>query len=153
MLEVEFRAPTPEAIQFIADNMRKADVAEVWASGRYTPIEALKTSVKHSRKSAVACVNDIPLVIFGVVSRGFLSDVGVPWMLSVTQSMKYKRQFFELSPQVVDEMLDIHPKLVNRVHTKNKLSIRWLKWLGFTIEDPTPIKATGELFHKFHMER
>lgn len=153
MLEVNFKAPTLEAIQFIADNMREADVAEVWASGRYTPLEALEVSVKNSKKSAVAYVDDVPLVIFGVVSRGFLSDVGVPWMLSVTQSMKYKRQFFELSPQVVDDMLNVCPKLVNRVHTKNKLSIRWLKWLGFTIEDPKPIKATGELFHKFHMER
>ena len=153
MSQVKFGKPTPAALKFIADNMRKADADEVWASGRYTPTEAIELSVRGSKKLVVVYADDTPLTVLGVVPRGVLSDVGIPWLLSAEQALNYKREFLKLSPPVIDEMLDIYPKLVNHVHSKNKLSIRWLKWLGFTIEDPELIRTTGELFHRFHMER
>ena len=150
---VRFGEPTPEAIKFISDNMRKEDVAEVWASGRYTPLEALEMSMKYSKKAVVVYDDDIPLTVLGLVLRDFLSGIGVPWLLSAEQALKHKRKFLELSPPVIEEMLDICPKLVNHVHIDNKLSIRWLKWLGFTIEDPKPTGMHGELFCRFTMER
>jgi hypothetical protein len=150
---VKFKKPTNKAIQFIADNMREEDVNEVWASGKYTPIEALELSLKHSKKSMVVYADDIPIAALGVVSRDFLSGVGVPWLLSAEQALKHKRYFLELAPPIIKEMLMTYSKLVNHVHVENKLSIRWLKWLGFTIEDPAPLRTTGELFHQFHMER
>ena len=153
MSQVKFGPPTPEAIQFIADNMREADRIEVWASGRYTPLEALELSIKRSKKSVIVYGDGVPLTALGIVLRGLLSDVGIPWLLSAEQALKYRKQFLKLSPPVIEEMLDICPKLVNHVHIDNKLSIRWLKWLGFAIEDPEPIGTTGELFHRFHIER
>lgn len=152
MSQVKFGKPTPEAIKFIADNMREADAVEVRASGGYTPIEALELSMKKSIRSVIVYADDVPLTALGVAPKGILSDVGIPWLLSAEQSLKHKREFLKLSPPVIDEMLDIYPKLINYVHNKNKLSIRWLKWLGFTIENPEPIR-TGELFHRFHIER
>ena len=150
---INFKAPTPEAIKIIADNMREEDVKEVWASGRFTPIEALELSIESSDKSVVVYDDDVPLAALGIVLRDFLSGVGVPWLLSAKQALKHKRQFLELSPPVIDEMMEMCSKLVNHVHTENKLTIRWLKWCGFTIEDPKPIRTTGELFHRFTMER
>jgi hypothetical protein len=150
---VEFRKPTPEAIKFIADNMRKADAVEVWASNRFTPHEALELSMRKSKKSVIVYGDGVPLTALGLVSRSLFSDVGIPWLLSAEQALKYRKQFLKLSPPVIEEMLDIHPKLVNYVHVENRLSIRWLKWLGFAIEDPEPLITTGELFHRFHMER
>ncbi len=154
MSVVKFGAPTKEAIQFIADNMRAEDIIEVYAAGRHTPIEALEMSMKNSRRSVVVYDNDdVPLAILCIVLRDFLSGVGVPWLLSTEQALKHKRQFLELSPPVIQEMLDMCPKLVNYVHADNKLSIRWLRWLGFTIEDPKPAGPSKELFHRFTMER
>ena len=150
---VKFGPPTQEAIQFIADNMREEDIIEVWASGRHTPIEALEMSIKNSRKIVIVYADDVPLAALGIVSRDFLSGVGVPWLLSADQALKHKRQFLELSPPVIEEMLDMCPKLINYVHAENRLSIRWLKWLGFTIEDAKPTGPGGELFHRFTMER
>lgn len=153
MLVIRFGPPTPEAIQFIADNMREADAIEVWAANKHTPIEALDLSVRHSHTCMIVYDDDIPLTALGLVLRGFLSDTGVPWLLSAEQALDHRKEFLRLSPSVIDKMLQIRPKLVNHVHVGNKLSIRWLKWLGFTIEDPEPMKATGELFHRFHKER
>lgn len=150
---VKFGPPTQEAIQFIADNMREEDIIEVWASGRHTPIEALEMSIKKSRKAVIVYADDVPLAALGIVLRDFLSGVGVPWLLSADQALKHKRQFLELSPPVIEEMLDLCPKLVNYVHAENRLSIRWLEWLGFTIEDAKSTGPAGELFHRFTMER
>lgn len=150
---VKFGPPTKEAIQFIADNMRAEDVIEVWAAGKHTPIESLEMSMKNSRKVVVVYDDDIPLAVLGIVLRDFLSGVGVPWLLSTEQALKHKRQFLELSPPVIEEMLNLCPKLVNHVHAENRLSIRWLKWLGFTIECAKPTGLGGELFHRFTMER
>jgi hypothetical protein len=105
--------------------------------------------MKNSRKVVVVYDDDTPLAILGIVLRDFLSGVGVPWLLSTEQALKHKRQFLELSPPVIEEMMSMCSRLVNYVHVDNKLSIRWLKWLGFTVEDPKP----GELFHRFTMER
>ena len=153
MSVVEFGPPTQEAIQFIADNMREEDVIEVWAYGRHTPIEALELSIKKSKKVVIVYADGIPLTALGLCIRDFLSGVGVPWLLSAKQALKYKRQFLKLSPPIIEEMLEICPKLINHVHADNKLSIRWLKWLGFTIEDPEPIGPEGELFHRFTKEK
>lgn len=150
---VKFGPPTEEAIQFIADNMRAEDIIEVWAAGRHTPSEALEMSMKNSRKVVVVYDDDTPLAILGIVLRDFLSGTGVPWLLSTEQALKHKRQFLELSPPVIEEMMDMCSKLVNYVHADNKLSIRWLKWLGFTIEDAEPLGVTKEMFHRFTMER
>ena len=150
---VKFGPPTPEAVQFIADNMREADAIEVWAAYRHTPIEALELSIKNSYTCMIVYGDDVPLTALGLVLRGFLSDTGVPWLLSAEQALDHRKEFLRLSPPVIDKMLQIRPKLVNYVHTENKLSIRWLKWLGFIIENPEPMKTTGELFHRFHKER
>ena len=40
--------PTDEHIQSLALNMSKADVDEIWAAGRKTPLEALEQSVSAS---------------------------------------------------------------------------------------------------------
>ena len=149
---VKFERPTPEAIKFIADNMRHADAVEVMAMCGYTPRQALRVSMECSRMSAVVLADGVPLAILGLGVRDVLLGIGTPWLLSSEQAVKHKRQFLELSPPVIQEMLTICPKLVNYVHSENSLSIRWLKWLGFTMDEPLPIGINGEMFHRFHME-
>jgi hypothetical protein len=34
---------------------------------------------------------------------------------------------------------------------ENRLSVRWLKWCGFTLEE-TPVKINGEDFYLFRRE-
>ena len=72
---VEFRESTPEAIRFIAENMREADRIEVWASNRYTPLEALEMSMRLSKKSVIVYGDGVPLTALGIVLRGFLSKI------------------------------------------------------------------------------
>jgi hypothetical protein len=152
-VEVKFTKPTPELIEVIAANMRQADVDEVWASNHHTPIDALINGLKVSDRSVVVIVDDEPCAMIGLVIRDILSGVGVPWLLSTDGALKNKRNFLIQVPSVIDEMLTVCPKLFNYVHIKNKISINWLRRIGFTIDKPLPYGVDNELFHKFHLER
>ena len=153
MNDIQFVKPTMDMVTSIAANMRQPDVDEVWASHRYKPLQAIIEGWKISQRSVVVMVNGIPCVILGLVVRDFLSGIGVPWLLGTEQSLKHSREFLKLSPPVIDEMLALCPVLFNYVHVDNRVSIIWLKWLGFNIEEPAPRGVNNELFHKFHLER
>ncbi len=148
---IKFKQCTQCAIEYVADNMRTADVVEITAASGTPPLLTLNNGVDASMLSAVAYANDEPIAVLGLVSRGLLSDTGVPWLLGTHSAMKHKRAFLQESPPVIAEMLRHTSKLENWVHAKNKTSIRWLKWLGFTIDEPVPFGVSGELFHRFHM--
>jgi len=146
---VEFKKVTPELIQFIADNMRQADVDEVMAASNATPLQAIESGVEISDSTSVAVINGDIVAIMGVVKNSALTDNGVPWLLGTDYITKHYREFLGSSRAVLDAMISVCPNLVNHVYVKNTVSIRWLKWLGFNIEEAEPFGVNGELFHKF----
>lgn len=150
---IKFVRPTVEMVESIAADMRQADADEVWASNHHTPLESMMIGWGLSDFSTVA-INDNgePLVMIGLVKRDILSGSGVVWMLGVNRAMNHKKEFFRQTKPVIDEMLTICPRLCNMVHGKNKSSVQWLKWLGFTIDEPIPHGPDGELFHRFYLE-
>lgn len=150
---VEFVKPERWMIESIAADMRQADIDEVWASSRLHPLNALLRSWEVSDLSAVAMADGEPLVMLGLVKRDVLTGSGVVWMLGANKALKYRRDFFTQTRPVIEQMLSVCPYLYNRVHGKNSVSIRWLKMLGFTIEDPEVFGLGRELFHRFHLER
>lgn len=152
-MEVKFLKPTNELVEAIANDMRQADTDEVWASHHHTPIEALTYAWKTSEYAVIVTVNNEPCVMIGLVIRDILSGIGVPWLLGTENALKYKRHFITQVPAVINEMLGVCPNLYNYVHVKNKISIGWLKRIGFTIDEPSPYGCDNELFHKFHLER
>jgi hypothetical protein len=150
---LEFCKPTEQSIRFIADNMRDEDVKEVWASNRYTPFEALDSSVEASDFSTVVVIDGVPCSVFGLLVSDILTGTGVPWLLSSSEILKHKSELLRQSPRIISEMLTISPKLNNYVHTENKVSIQWLQWLGFKVEAAIPYGRDGEMFHYFHLSR
>ena len=55
--------------------------------------------------------------------------------------------------RVLDIMLEMYPRLENFVHLKNHVSVRWLKRLGFSFDEPIVLPQSGEEFVRFHMEK
>lgn len=150
---LEFVPVTEGHIARIAADMRPADVEEVWASNHHTPLEALAKGWAVSDFSAVVTHDGVPLVMLGVVKGDILTGSGVVWLLGTNEALKHRRIFLEQTRGVLDELLSICPRLHNYVHTENKTSVRWLKHIGFTIEDAVPYGPDGEMFHPFHLER
>jgi hypothetical protein len=142
-----------DRINYIAEHMREADVAEVWASNRMTPVEALDRSVLMSDWSKVLMIDGDILGILGMVVGQEPGRAGVPWFLGTHNVRKHAKTFLSISGPLLRLMHNCAPVLVNYVHADNVDALRYLERVGFEIEDePEPIGAQGEMFYKFWKE-
>lgn len=73
---VELVAPTEELVRKIADNMRKEDVEEVWASHRRLPYDALMGGWEVSDYNTVVLVDSEPICMFGLAKGDLISGSG-----------------------------------------------------------------------------
>jgi hypothetical protein len=131
--------------------MREADKVEVMASCGRSPVDALYESVYGSTRCWTGMVDDKPAFIFGVAPLSLMGGVGSPWLLGTDKVLEVKREFLENSKPYVAEMWLLFPTLKNFVDVRNKVSIRWLKWIGFSMLEPIPYGINGELFHPFEL--
>ena len=140
----------PEHIPAIAEGMREADRREVWASHRHTPREALEYALRRSELAWTCAISDVPAFMWGVARQGNLMSVtGAPWLLGTPAIVKVRHDFLRYCPHCVDAMQSAFPRLENFVHVENRLSIRWLKHLGFTVDEEMPEVMNGEDFYLF----
>jgi hypothetical protein len=139
--------------------LRRADREEIDALTGGDPQEALAESVARSA-SAWAGVADGALVcLFGVVpapseAEGPASPAGVagiPWLLGADSVAAYGRPFLRRNRAYVRAMLRDFPVLANVVDARNAVSIRWLRWLGFTLGPPQPMGVKCLPFIPFEM--
>ena len=73
-------------------------------------------------------------------------------MLGTDLIKKKQKIFLKRSKPWLEDIKKDYNYLENYVDARNTLSIKWLKWLGFKVEDPIPYGVNGEPFHKFTME-
>jgi hypothetical protein len=126
-----YRTSVPEDADVLAPKMRKQDALEVWHSHNMTPLEALRFSYDSSIESNTI-ISDSGEVI-GMFGVGEIStNIGVPWLLASDALSKVARQFLPESEKWVERINERYDLLYNYVYAENKLSIRWLKWLGFS---------------------
>ena len=136
----------------LAANMRKADVAEIWAAGRHKPLEALKLSLVVSRDPKAGLVDGRVVCMFGIAAPTLMSFTGVPWLLGSEELARHWRYFLRANIPVVARMREEYDVLANYVDARNKTAIRWLKWLGFDIKEAQPYGPDGLPFHRFEMK-
>ncbi len=141
-------------IKVVAKAMRQRDVAEIWASSRNTPRKALEDGVASSVLCWTGMVGDKPACILGVSPASLLSGRGVPWMLATDRLARAERPMLRLSRPLIEAMQDIFPReLFNHVDARNTDTVRWLRSLGFTVEDAKPYGPDGLPFHRFSRSR
>jgi hypothetical protein len=139
--------PSATHVLEVADNLRDADVLEVMLSHRMSAHEAVRESWAQSD-----------------IIRGMVTDAGIPcglcgvvgqriWMLGtddLTRTRKARWQLCVEGRKWVDSCLkELGGPLFNQVYSKNTESIRWLKYLGFTVDSPRPIGPSAALFCDF----
>lgn len=142
-------AATAAHADYLASHMREADAAEVWASGHHTPAEALHLSMKVSREPMTGTVDGQPVCMFGLVAVTALSDFGVPWLLGSEELPRHARVFLRANKLLVGHWRSQYAILENYVDARNKVAIRWLSWLGFTVFPAQPFGPEQLPFHKF----
>ena len=126
--------------------LRPADAAEVAAFG-LTRDEALQDSVARSIWSETWLVDGVPAAIVGLGRSALIGGHGVPWMLTGPACDRHRKRFLIESRRQVERMHREAAPLINYVHAEHRRAIRWLEWLGFTLEPARPL-ARGR-FHRF----
>lgn len=149
--QAELVPTTQEHIDFVAENMRAEDRAEVMASNGLHPLPALQKSTEMSAWKVTLKIDDEILGIIGLVATND-EMLGIPWMLGTHNVKKRAKSFMRVMPTVLGVMKQFNPVLINYVHAENKPAIRFLKQLDFKLEDePEPTGIDGALFYKFTM--
>jgi len=152
-VDLTIEAATMALAMDMAPFMREEDVAEVRASAGFDPQEALEASVRWSAQSYAARFDGELAAIFGIGPASFLSGVGIPWLLCTPTLLRHPHTFHRASQAFVAAWLDEYTSLEQMVDLRNRVSLRWLKHLGFTIEAPQSWGVERRLFCPVHIER
>ncbi|WP_428659501.1 hypothetical protein [Reyranella sp.] len=146
---VEIRPATVADARMLV--LRAADREEVEALTGRDPREALVASVERSASAWAGRADGELVCLFGVVPMSLVGVVGVPWLLGSDAVARYGRPFLRRNRVYLREMLRVFPVLRNVVDARNAVSIRWLRWLGFTLGTPQPMGVRGLPFIPFEM--
>ena len=141
-----------EHIEELSHTMRPADVRECWAANHYSPYDALKHSLYYTDRSFTGLYDNSVMCIWGVGKIAYLSKEGIPWMLTSNLVDTHYREFLRRGCGLIEDMKKEAVVLINMVDTRNRKSIRWLKWLGFEIHPAVPFGPDNMLFNPFIME-
>jgi hypothetical protein len=149
---VEVRPVAPGDCEVLAANLRQQDQNELDAAGHTNHLRAIRDGVARSDWAHTATVDGQVACIFGVAPLGGLLDPrGVPWMLGTDLVPQNRRALARLAPRYIREMLQAYPHLLNTVHARNTLAVRWLARAGFTLH--APHDHNGEPFQLFEMRQ
>jgi len=136
-------------VREIAGRMRQADRDEVFAASGKCPASALSISYRRSSMRMTGLVDGRPEVMFGVADLNVLAGVGAPWLLGTSAVDENYVAFLRRSVSWRNQLSARYPVLRNFVDMRNRASVRWLRWLGFSILDP--IDINGHEFRLFEM--
>ena len=137
MINTNIRPATIEDARYIGRNLRPGDFNELMAYGEEVhPKILVIESFYESSWSRVATLDDVPVIIYGVFEDEKPS-IGILWMVATPEIYKFTRKFIKGCYQEVADMQAVYPKLYNYVHKDNHISKKWLKWLGFEIDEST----------------
>jgi hypothetical protein len=143
-----YRTPWEGDVEYVARNMRKADIEECEAGG-FTPLDALRMSVA----SSIVCYTltepdtGLPGAILGV-GPGFDPAWGAIWLLGTSALKKHRYRFLRNSKPVLHDLYIETGKDVfyNYTYVQNHVHHAWLRWLGFTFIRKVPLPPHGSSF-------
>ncbi len=141
---------TADVCMEVGHNLRKEDEIEVHLSHGMSGLNAVMESYVHSDIiQAIEGDSGNPVGLTGVVGDQI-------WLLGteeLTATKHHRWQLCVYGREWVDYCLEmVGAPIGNHVYSKNRLSIRWLKHIGFTVEKPVAYGVAGALFCPFRRE-
>jgi hypothetical protein len=148
-----FDASYDKQVEYVANNLRINDFDEVFdATGDLPYISIMEDWIMSSRRWIVLNKHNIAVAVLGVRPKTMFSDIGIPWLLGTKGLDKMKKFFIKYSKTIIEQMKIGYDILFNHVDARYLNAVRWLKWCGFTVEEPAPFGAHQMPFHLIYME-
>jgi hypothetical protein len=117
-------------IETIAATMRGADQDEAALYG-LTPVDGLRSSVDVSLEAWTVDVDGTPSALFGLAPAG--GGKAAPWMLATDALPAAWLGVAKRARRIVQTWARQQP-LENWCDNRNAVAVRFLEWLGFTLE-------------------
>lgn len=152
---VSFRHYSSDDAAVIVAGMRSADREECIAVlGRMPDAASLDRMARRSFNMTTAEVDGVPAAIYGVNRVCILSFSGIPWLLGTDDILKphAMRALIEHGRRELLRIAADFSDLSNTVSSRNRRAIRWLEYVGFTVDRHSPIVVRGVTFFPFKME-
>ena len=125
----------------IAPYLRQEDIDEMKALTGMNPEIGVAYSIAFSQRGGAAIYAGKIAAIFG------LSD-NLIWLVGTDEITKHFITFFRATREYFPKLIKGYEYVYNYVDARNKLHLRWLEWLGFTIEEAQLLGVENRPFHK-----
>ena len=137
----------------LASRMRVIDRRELLATcPNHTPQEVLLKSLELSMKAFSVEEDSKIIAMFGVTKSS--PKIGIPWLLASDEFFEnHSWKFMRQCKEYFEVLIGSFDYLFNFVAVENTKAIRWLEWLGFTIERATLVHLNGLDFYKFYYRK
>lgn len=138
-----------EDVPHLAQNMRRADSREIWASNCLTPKNALMKGITESQICLTAKLRGVPVAMFGLVPNSRIQ--ATIWLLGTNDLEKIPLAFGILSRRMLSFFHALYPTVCNYVDVRNETSIGWLRSLGAEFRERAPYGVMGMDFQFFYL--
>lgn len=128
-MKIEIWPSQPEDLLYI---LARAEPNAARAVAQFTPQEALR----HLYLSTIAetgFIDGEPVSLWALQKLSLLSEQGLLWMVNTPKALEHPFAFARRSRVLLDRFLTECPIIIGFVQCDFAASIRWMKWLGFTI--------------------
>ena len=123
----------------ITPYLRQSDIDEITAFTGISPDLAVAYSIAATERGFAVFLDGRLCAVFGVAHGGII------WLVGTDDITCHPITFYRVSRRIFNRLNSGYSHLENYVDTRNNQCLRWLKWLGFSIDTPKPHGAGG--FH------
>jgi hypothetical protein len=139
--------------KLVRAGIRGADLLEMRKVDPHKSAEDhLIDSLNVSDVCKMAVLDGRPMAIFGTAfpKTGLINNSRSVWLISTDEAAQKWFSFGKVSRGVVEMMMERYSHLYNFVDVENVVSIAWLKWLGFTVYEDSPVMYGYENRYPFY---
>ena len=134
----------------VAEHISASDRDEIEAVDK-TPHGALRDCYVRSFRAWTVFDGSSPIFVFGLAHEDW--QWVTPWAFSTPFVAQHSFEFARGSVRVTRKLFSLYPCMRNYVDAKHKVSIRWLRSMGFSVNPPAPYGPLGSEFCLFWHRR
>lgn len=92
-----------------------------------------------------------PICFWGFDADTILGPWAFVWMHPVRDLGPYARRFLRANRRYIDSLLARYPILYGTVDSADPVALRWMKWLGFSVDGE--IEISGRVYIRMELHR